>query len=150
VGLVSLLHPEVRGRLEVPAEVVLAELDLGRLMAAAGPPAQGRTPPRFPAAGFDLTLRVRPEERAREVHDLIEASAPRELLAGVDLVSVFEDVRALAFGRALTFRIRCRHEERTLSDEDLRQVERQVLAALAAAGAGRWLLPEQAPAGEAR
>ncbi len=133
VGLITLIHPEIRQRLAVPAEIVLVELDLDALLSAPLVPVPGASPPRFPVMSFDLTIRCRPEIRTEALRLRLEAAAK-----GAD-AGIFEAARFIArfdgpvddpMGRALTFRISCRHAERTLSERELGAVEKAVLAHL--------------------
>ncbi len=135
VGLITLIHPRIRQRLAVPAEMVLVELDLDAVLPAPLVDVPGGSPPRFPVMSFDLTIRSRPEVRAEDLRQRVEAAA-----RGAD-VGIFEAVRFMArfdgpdddpLGRALTFRVSCRHGERTLSERELGAVEKAVLADLRA------------------
>jgi len=134
IGVVSMLHPSVRGRLEVPAEVVLVEVELDELLAVGPVVPVGRAPARQPATGFDLTLTVDPGTRAARLRDRLLGAgrdAHPEILEDVRLIAVFDAEK----GRALTYRVTCRHAERTLKDKELAAVRATIEAARRDGGA---------------
>ncbi len=140
VGLISLVHPEVRGALEVPAEVVLVELDLDALLSVDTVAERGEAPARFPPSAFDLTLPCQLSARAAALTGALHAAAA----AAVDDVDV--DVRWVSefvaeaggaaadptgdgdpFPRAMTFRFTSRRAAGSLTDDDVRAVRAAVL-----------------------
>ena len=82
---------------------------------------------------FDLTIHTRPEIRAEDLRQRIEAAA-RAADAGifetVRFIARFDGAADQAQPRALTFRTSCRHADRTLSERELAAVEKGVLKAL--------------------
>jgi phenylalanyl-tRNA synthetase beta subunit len=132
IGYVSMLHPRQRSRLEVPAEVAIAEIDLGALLEQPVGALQARAPSRFPAMSFDLTVRVGAEVRDAEVRAVIERSAREatSVFEGVELLAVYEQEQVDDSRRALTYRIRCRSAERTLAESELSEVESAVISGL--------------------
>lgn len=138
LGLVTMIHPELRRRLQVPVELALAEIDLDALLAVSALVVVGREPPRFPATSFDITVRARSRVRAEDLRACIETAARAH--AGDDLesarfVAVYEDPHAADHPRALTFRVTCRRDEGTLSERDLQGVEAAVIEGLQALAA---------------
>ena len=152
LGVVGLIHPDVRAGLEVAAEVAVAELDLeaiGQVRAeatAAGRSLKAGAPARFPAVAFDLTVRAQRTTAARALLDatralLTERGAPVEDVALVGRYRDATDDDAVA----LTVRVRLREADRTLDEADVPDA-RALLAELCspAVAAGRWALPEGA------
>ena len=133
VGLVSLLHPEVRARLAVPAEVVLVELDLDALLAVPAVAEKGEAPPRFPPSAFDFTVPSRASTRAGVLRDALVrcGAAVAAITVDVDWVAAFEDAEATDdFERALTFRITCRKLDGSLTDDDVNLARQALLEGL--------------------
>ncbi|MCO4760578.1 MAG: phenylalanine--tRNA ligase subunit beta [Myxococcales bacterium] len=133
IGLVSLIHPEVRSRLGVPAEVALVELDLDALLDVTAVPEQGEAPPKFPPSAFDLTVPCQPSVRADDLRGVL-AAAGDGVVDGVSVdvqwVSEYADEGTDAFGRALTFNVTSRNPDGSLTDDNITQIRRALLGSL--------------------
>ncbi len=134
IGIVTTLHPAVRGALEVPAEVVLVELDLAALMGATATLARGDAPPRFPASTFDVTIDASVRTRAADVRQQLASLLDTDAgwTADVRLIGVYETAD-LPDRRALTWRFTVRRADRTLTDDEIRAAQAAV-AGLADSG----------------
>lgn len=135
IGVVTALHPALRQRLQVPAEVVLAEIELDALLDVVAEVTVGAAPPRFPATGFDLTIDVDRWVRAEDLRTTL-LSAARHKHA-----EIIEDIRLIGFfdadaRRSLTYRITCRRPDATLTDDELAAVRESVQNASTAAASG--------------
>ena len=127
VGLVTLLHPRTRGRLSVPADVALGQLDLDALSRVEPVSLSAGPPPRMPATTFDLTVHVPGSTRVAELRARLRAAAQAvepEIVEDVVWIGDF----AIEGGRALTYRMVCRHAERTLTDAEIQSVRAAVEA----------------------
>lgn len=131
VGLISLIHPEVRAKLAVPAEVVLVELDLDVLLAVPAVAETGDAPNRFPPSAFDLTIPSKSSTRAGALRDLLLTCGARVdgIDVDVDWTAAFNDAAA-PDERALTFRVTCRKADRSLTDDDVSSARSALLAGL--------------------
>ena len=128
VGHAALLHPRIRGRLDVPAEVAIAELDLDALLALPARSLRAAAPAKFPATTFDLTLQVPRGTRAGSVGEVLLSAGQRaagDVVRSVALIADYDGEQ----GRALTYRITCRDEERTLKDKEVLRVRAAIEAA---------------------
>jgi len=133
LGVVTTLHPAVRQRLEVPAEVVLAELNLSALLGLPQLAVRGTAPATQPVATLDVSLRARQGVRVAEALAVLQqAGAMAPALADVAFLYDHEE----SDGRSLTFRLTCRWPERSVTADDLAQVTAAVAGAVGAAGAG--------------
>ena len=134
VGLISMLHPDVRNALDVPAEVALVELDLEALLALAPVSERGDAPAKFPPSTFDLTVPCAASVRAGPCVSALKA----ELLGARDGVSVEVDwIRDFIepeaeHGRAMTLRVTCRRPDGSLTDKDISAVRERAIAQLSA------------------
>ena len=82
---------------------------------------------------FDLTIKTQTHVRAEVLRQRLAAAAAAAedgIFESVRFIACFEDSDLADLPRALTFRISCRHTERTLADRELAAVRLAVLADL--------------------
>ncbi len=110
------LHPEVRARLDLPAEVLLAEIDLDALEAAAPPAPAYAAIPRVPASARDLALVLGPGTPWGALLDRLRRVDPPAPVS-FEIVDRYAGP-PLADGEvSLTVRVILQPLERTLTDE---------------------------------
>ncbi|MEY3012055.1 MAG: hypothetical protein RIT45_790 [Pseudomonadota bacterium] len=135
LGLCSMLHPRARAAMEVPAEVVLVEIDRDALLAASeGIVRRAGRPPRLPATSFDLSIPVRADVGA----DVLRGRVHSALAGAATLGAMLEDVAVVTTFRAdqgahpytVTLRVRLRSEERTVRDVEAQQARAAIAHAL--------------------
>ncbi len=121
VGLVTLLHPDVRHALDVPAEVAVAELNLEALLALPDAPVSGQAPARHPGASVDLTVPVAASIRQAWVCAAVLADLQAANLPAVAVRYLYE-YEAPGGARSITLRVDCRTSERSLTSAELEAV----------------------------
>ncbi len=121
VGHVTLLHPDVRHALDVPAEVAIAELNLEALLALPDAVVSGQAPARHPGASVDLTVVVAANVRQATVAALVLGDLQTANLPAVAVRFLYEYV-APSGERSLTLRVDCRTSERSLTSAELEAV----------------------------
>ncbi len=119
VGVAGELAPETAEAMHLPGRVAAFELDLERLIEVAAREPEVAQLSTYPAATQDLTLVVDRAIPAAEVLDAVIAGATASgLLEGATIV---DDYRGAGLGddeKALTFALRFRAEDRTLTAEE--------------------------------
>ncbi|WP_350346963.1 phenylalanine--tRNA ligase subunit beta [Agromyces sp. G08B096] len=114
VGVAGELHPAVAEANDLPRVVAVAELDLDAVIAAGDRPVEARALSSYPAATQDLSLVV-----ARDVPAAAVAAAVREgagdLLEHVELVDDYRGQGVAESEKSLTFALRFRAPDRTLT-----------------------------------
>jgi phenylalanyl-tRNA synthetase beta chain len=119
VGVAGELAPETAEAVHLPGRVAAFELDLERLIEVAAREPEVAQLSTYPAATQDLTLVVDRAIPAAEVLDAVIAGATASgLLEGATIV---DDYRGAGLGddeKALTFALRFRAEDRTLTAEE--------------------------------
>jgi len=119
LGWLSLLHPAVRQRLDVSAEIVVAELDLQALLALPEHVAVGAAPPAFPSSTFDVTVPVSKRHRCATVQKWLvrETTALGVVVEHVALLGIHEpqEPAEAADRKFLSFRVTCRASTGTLT-----------------------------------
>jgi phenylalanyl-tRNA synthetase beta chain len=132
IGGLGDVAPEVAARFSLTVPVVAMELELDRLLAATRTPQTLRRVSRFPASRIDLAFVVDEGVPAGGVAATIRAAAGG-LLEDLSLFDVFRS-EALGPGRkSLTFALRFRAPDRTLTDAEVATVRTRVIDAVVAA-----------------
>ena len=114
VGYVGELLPTVSADADLPGRVIVAELDLDRLLAAAGTRVVAETLSGYPAATQDVSLVVPADVPAGEVRRALVSGAG-ELLESLRLVDDYRGHGIPEGTKSLTFALRFRADDRTLT-----------------------------------
>lgn len=115
VGHAGQLHPAVIERSGLPKGTCALELDLDAIPLVAALPAPRVSP--FPAVFQDLSLVVAADVSAQAVADAVREGAG-ELLEDLQLFDVFTGPQVGADRKSLTFALRFRAPDRTLTEDD--------------------------------
>ncbi len=134
VGFLGHLHPEVTGLWDLPQEVVLGELDLEALISRSNPVPHFTALPRYPASLRDIAVIAPLEVSAKEL-ELCIRKAGGELVEQVSLFDIYQGGKIPTGKRSLAFAIRYRSPEKTLTDEQVNHLHRQIVLALSKKGA---------------
>ncbi len=114
VGFAGEILPALTHELDLPRVVAVAELDLDALIAAAGSTIDVAPISGYPAATQDLSLVVGAEVPAGDVERAV-AEGAGELLESIRLVDDYRGVGLPAASKSLTFALRFRAADRTLT-----------------------------------
>lgn len=115
VGYAGQLHPAVIERSGLPKGTCALELDLDAMPIGAALPAPRVSP--FPAVFQDVSLVVAADVPAQAVADAVRAGAG-ELLEDLQLFDVFTGPQIGEDRKSLTFALRFRAPDRTLTEDD--------------------------------
>jgi phenylalanyl-tRNA synthetase beta chain len=129
VGVVGEVDPDVAAAAGVPERVAWLELDLGRLLAAAGEEAPYRPISRYPSSDVDLAFEVDEEVPAAAVERALR-SADGDLVADVALFDVYRGDPLPAGRRSLAYRIRFQAMDRTLTDAEVAEARASLVQAV--------------------
>jgi len=132
VGVVGRLHPEVAASFEL-AEVFLFELQLEPLLERAKPYGRFSPLPKHPALYRDIALLVDEEVPAAEVYGLVARCG----LPYIERVEIFDCYTGPPIPKGkknLALRLFLRAPERTLTDEEADEVQRELINRLQEAG----------------
>ena len=130
IGLAGEIHPQIAKQHDLPRHLLLAELDLEALRAAADEPRRIAVP-RFPAVLRDVAFivgRDLPQDALREGL----RTAAGELLESVVLFDVYEGAPLAAGEKSLAYSLRFRAADRTLTDAEVAKLHAAMVAAVAA------------------
>ncbi len=114
IGYVGEVHPEVSAAADLPGRVIVAELDLDALLDAAGDRVVAGSLSGYPAATQDVSLVVPASVTAAELSTALTAGAG-ELLESIRLVDDYRGAGVPDGAKSLTFALRFRADDRTLT-----------------------------------
>ena len=134
IGCLGELHPGVAKLWDLPRPVIVCELDLETLIARADPVPRYNALPRYPVSLRDIAV-VAPREVSAAELELCIRRAGGELVEEVILFDVYQGGQIPAGERSLAFAIRYRSPERTLTDEQVNTIHRNIISALSRIGA---------------
>jgi phenylalanyl-tRNA synthetase beta chain len=135
IGMVGEIHPAVAARFGLTGRVAVGDFDLAALMVGV-PPREFAAPSPYPPVVFDLAFDLAEEVPAAGLLAEVRTAGGTSL----ERVQVFDVFRGppLAAGRkSLAIRLTFRDPGRTLTDEDLVPVRKQIIEAVAASLGGR-------------
>jgi phenylalanyl-tRNA synthetase beta chain len=132
IGYAGELHPSVAEGFNLPRRVAAVELNLDAVTALAGEPADAQPIYTMPAATQDLSLVVSSDVPADAVLAAVVAGAG-DLLEDARLVDIYEGQGVAEGHRSLTFALRFRAADRTLTQAEATEAKQAGVAAAAAA-----------------
>lgn len=131
VGVMGELHPLVREAFDLPAQPVCAlEFDLEALLAQVGKVRTMQPIPRFPSVSQDLAVVVDEDLPAQAVEEAI-AEAGGRLLRRVELFDLYRGEPIPPGKKSLAYSLTYQAEDRTLTDEEVAQVQERIVRHLA-------------------
>ncbi|RZI87927.1 MAG: phenylalanine--tRNA ligase subunit beta, partial [Microbacterium sp.] len=131
VGYVGELLPSVSADADLPGRVIVAELDLDRLLGAAGTRVVAASLSGYPAATQDVSLVVDASVPAGDVRAAF-AEGAGALLESVRLVDDYRGTGVPEGAKSLTFSLRFRADDRTLTAAEATEAKLAGVAATAA------------------
>lgn len=121
LGIIGEIDPAVGAAFDLKQTAFVFELDADALQAALSETKCRMRIPRFPALVRDITLILDQAIEARQI--LVAARAFKtDLLESIELFDVFSGEPVPAGLKSLSFRLSYRSAEKTLQDEDVREV----------------------------
>lgn len=132
LGVVTLLHPEVRAAFDVPAEVAVAEVDVDALLALPDLKVVGQAPAKHPSSQLDITVKLTAQHRVGAVVEQLRGALQGQGLP-VDEVRYLYEFAGADGLRAVTLRLGCRAKDRTLTPDELSRIQTAAAAYVAPA-----------------
>jgi phenylalanyl-tRNA synthetase beta chain len=115
-GWIGELHPQWQQKYDLPAPLIVFEVDAAALARAAVP--QYREVSRFPTVTRDLAVVVDEAVPARDLQEALETALP-DLVQAVRLFDVYRGPNIARGGKSLAFRVVMQHTARTLTDAEV-------------------------------
>lgn len=134
IGYLGELHPTVQKTYGIGTRTYVAKLLLQEMAALSQPEVTYQPLPKFPAITRDLSLLCEESLPVGTLEETIEQAAGK-LLEEVRLFDVYQGNQIAAGMKSVSFSLRLRSSEGTLTDEQADAAMKRVLKALAGAGA---------------
>ncbi len=129
LGVVGEVHPQILSEYKIPAKVYLYEIDFNRVVQYAQELRKFRPLPKFPAVNRDLSIVVEDHLEAEKVEEAIRQLQP-PFLDEVFLFDVYKGSPVPTGKKSLSYRIRYRANDRTLTDSEVNQYHEKVIHTL--------------------
>jgi phenylalanyl-tRNA synthetase beta chain len=127
IGSVGRLADNVAAAYKFRQAVYVAELNLSTLLGSGGKPVQYKMLARYPSIMRDVTLLVSRSITLADLIGSIRDQATPEF-RDVKLVGTYEGSNIPVEQRSVTLRLEYRSDERTLRDDEVEEMHRQVIA----------------------
>ena len=134
VGYLGELHPTVQKTYGIGTRTYVAKLLIQEMAALANPEITYQPLPKFPAITRDLSILCEDAMPVGKLEETIEQAAGK-LLEQVTLFDVYKGDQIAAGMKSVSFSLRLRSHEGTLTDEQADAAMKRVLKALAGIGA---------------
>ena len=121
------IHPEIAKAHDLPRQVAILELNLDELFALVPEVISAKAIHTFPATTQDLSLVCDANVAAAEVMDVVKVAAG-ELLEAIDLVDDFRGGNLPEGQKSLTFALRFRAPDRTLTQTEASEARDNAVA----------------------
>ncbi len=129
IGFLGQIHPAVAEEYGLIKRVFILELDLTAIFPLRRADVLFEALPKFPALERDLALVLSAEIPAREVAAKIE-TITGHLVETVELFDVYQGEQVPVGQRSLAFKLVYRSKERTLTDQEVNQLQTELLMKL--------------------
>jgi phenylalanyl-tRNA synthetase beta chain len=129
IGVVGEIHPTVLAAFDLGQAVTLAEIDFDRLIDQGGATARYRPIPRFPSVMRDVSIVVDAGVQAGQILKFLQNFYP-ERLREVRLFDVYAGNPVPVGRKSLTFALTYRADDRTLTDEEVNNLQTRVVEQL--------------------
>lgn len=126
VGTIGRLNDEIASGYKFRQPVYIAEIDLQSVLAENQPPVLYHPLPVFPSILRDVSVLVKRDVSFSRLRQVIEEQG-FELLKKVEFVDLYEGKGMADDERSLTLRFEYRNDERTLRDEEVDEIHKQIL-----------------------
>ena len=133
-GAVGEVDPAVLERFDVSERVAILELNLTEMLAREPKPSLWKPVSRMPSSDLDLAFVLSEDVPAEKLEKAIRQGAGK-LLAEVRLFDVYRGATLGSDRRSLAYRLRLQAADRNLTDGDIAEVRRSVVASASKLGA---------------
>jgi phenylalanyl-tRNA synthetase beta chain len=125
VGLIGEIHPQVRRNFDLKDTAYIFELTVDRLRSFIPEEVSFQPIPRYPSVSRDATLIVGADVESGKILNRVE-QLNEELIETVQLFDVFDGKPIPSGRKSISFRIVYRSLDRTLEDEEINRLHREI------------------------
>jgi phenylalanyl-tRNA synthetase beta chain len=129
LGRIGEIHPDVLSRFDLKQTAYLFELNVDALLALVPKTKQSKPIPKFPAVSRDITLIVDKKIASGNLLKFVDA-LEEELIENIHLFDIFDGKPIPAGMKSISFRITYRSSARTLEDDEVNRLHKNISARL--------------------
>ena len=130
LGIMGEVHPAVTDKYGIGTKAYAAELALQNVMELADMTKAFKPLPKYPSMTRDIALLVDESVQVGQIEEVIRESAD-EILRDVKLFDIYRGIPIPPGKKSLAFTLTYRHDDRTLTDDEVVKVHDKVLSDLA-------------------
>ncbi len=130
LGIMGEVHPAVTEKYGIGTKAYVAELALQNVMELADMTKVFKPLPKYPSMTRDIALLVDESVQVGQIEEVIKESAD-EILRDVKLFDIYRGIPIPPGKKSLAFTLTYRHDDRTLTDDEVVKVHDKVLSDLA-------------------
>ncbi|MBM7558062.1 phenylalanine--tRNA ligase subunit beta [Halanaerobacter jeridensis] len=124
-GYLGELHPDVQENYDLSERVTVCELDFETIVNAATANREYQPLPKYPALSRDIALVVDNEVTSKEIKDLI-LKVGSDVIESIKLFDLYQGEQLENGDKSLAYSIKYRVADRTLTDEEVNQVQSEI------------------------
>ncbi|MFO7820126.1 MAG: phenylalanine--tRNA ligase subunit beta [Halanaerobacter sp.] len=125
IGYLGELHPDVQENYDLSQRVTVCELDFAALVEAATAKREYQQLPKYPALSRDIALVVEEEVTSKEIKDLI-LELGSDIIESIELFDLYQGEQLEEGDKSLAYSIKYRVADRTLTDDEVNQVQAEI------------------------
>lgn len=130
IGQLFTLHPAVLKAFDIGMNTAAFELCFSDLVKSGQKTSRFHPLPKFPGMAFDVSILVDKRNQVGELERVIRSADTEGLMQTVELFDVYEGQGIPEDKKSLSFSVEIRHDDRTLTDQELKAVQDRVFLAL--------------------
>jgi len=125
VGHIYEIHPEVLKKYDIETPVAAFEINFTKLVSLGQRTHKYTAIPKFPALEFDVSV-IFPENISAGKAQQSIKKASKDLIKGIELFDIYRGKGLDSKEKALAYHIILRAKDRTLTDEEMKEVQKKV------------------------
>ncbi len=129
IGVLGEVRPEVAKRFNIKQRVYLAEISMEDLLKHADLSRRFMVLPRYPSIKRDISMLVDDSVRASDILEVIQKHG-NNLIKSVDIFDLYKGQQIEQGKKSLAYSVEYRSGERTLKDEEVTQIHKDIQKAL--------------------
>lgn len=129
LGIMGEVHPDVSEKYGIGTRAYISELFFDVIVELSNREILYHQPPKYPSTSRDIAMIVDEDLQVRDIEKVIQESGT-ELLKDVKLFDVYRGQQVDEGKKSVAFSLTYRHDEKTLTDEEVDGVHNKVVEAL--------------------
>lgn len=129
IGIIGEIHPGVAENFRLNERVAVMQVDLDKLIGAAGGFKKYSQLPKYPAVERDIAIVVTKDVLAADVNRVIRKQSG-QLLESISLFDLYQGAQVNEGYKSMAFSLRFQAPDRTLTDEEVNAIHKKIQQAL--------------------